>query len=84
MAMQIIKNAVCVTGTYEKNGETKKQYTRVGKLFKYDDGGVCLKMDSVPVNFDGWINFYDLDDQKPAQPQVAPAPTGVADDDIPF
>jgi len=91
--MKVIKKAVCVTGTYKdrQTGVDKKQYMTVGKLFAREDGSTCLKLDAVPVAFDGWINFYDLDQagaerptsggmvQKPA-PQV---PDSFADD-IPF
>jgi hypothetical protein len=83
--MKAVKNAVCTTGKYMKDGVEKKQYTRVGKLFKYDDGGVVLKVEAIPVNFDGWINFYPLDDKQAATPEApAPVADGIANDDIPF
>lgn len=60
------KRAVAVTGTYEVRGETKKRYVNVGTLFKYEDGGLALKLDSLPVG-DGWngfISFYDIEDRR--------------------
>jgi hypothetical protein len=91
--MKAIKKAVCITGTYtdRTTGAEKKQYLTVGKLFARDDGSMCLKMDAVPVGFDGWVNFYDLEQagaerptsggmvQKPAQPDPSDP-----NDDIPF
>lgn len=94
MAMTPYKRAVAVTGTYEVRGETKKRYTNVGTLFKYDDGGFSLKLDSVPVG-DGWngfISFFDIEAKSEAG--KAKAATGSSNgsaregydlsDDIPF
>jgi len=54
------------TTKYMKNGEEKKKYTNVGTLFVYDDGGLGIKLDSIPVNFDGSLQVYD---RKPRQEQ---------------
>lgn len=54
------KNATIVTGEYTNaQGEQKKSYLTIGTLFIYDDGGMSLKLDAVPVN-GGNINFYDI------------------------
>lgn len=87
--MKKIKKAVATVGKYtDRNGQEKTRYLTVGGLFKREDGSACMKLDTVPVgpDFNGWINFYDLDDQeqKPQQaPQQQPDPAGI-DDDIPF
>jgi hypothetical protein len=88
--MKRIKKAVATTGKYnDRNGNEKNRYVTVGSLFKRDDGSVCLKLDSVPVGpgFEGWINFYDIEDGQQSAPQTAapqqPAPAAL-DDDIPF
>lgn len=84
--MKPYKRAVAVTGTYEVRGETKKRYTNVGTLFQYDDGGLALKLDSVPVG-DGWngfVSFYDIEDKKDAKPSGGSAPHHDINDDIPF
>lgn len=65
--MKKIKDAVAVKGAYEKNGETKKSFMNVGALFQRDDGSFVLKLDGVPFNFDGWINFYDPKDKPQEQ-----------------
>ena len=82
------KNLVHTT-TYEKNGKQKKKYTNVGTLFIYDDGNMGIKLDSIPVNFDGRLAVYDRDDkprQQQAQSQYAqPAPVPpMSESDIPF
>ena len=92
MSMKPIKKAVCTVGKYtDRNGQEKNQYVTVGKLMKREDGSVCLKMDSVPVNFNGWINFYDLEENRPQQnangmeqARAAAQPGDYQDDDIPF
>jgi hypothetical protein len=88
--MKAIKKAVCVTGTYKdrQTGADKKQYMTVGKLMQRDDGSMCLKMDAVPVNFDGWVNFYDLEQAGAERPTSGgmvqkPVPESF-EDSIPF
>jgi hypothetical protein len=86
--MKAIKKAVAVVGTYKdrQTGADKKQYLTIGKLFQREDGSLSMKMDAAPVNFDGWINFYDLETAQP-QAKQASGPVGFADlesSDIPF
>jgi len=85
-----IKNIVH-TSEYQKNGETKKKYTPVGTLFVYDDGGMSIKMDAIPVGFDGKLAVYDRDEnkQRPSQQtsqyKEQPAPIVEMDNsEIPF
>jgi hypothetical protein len=70
MSMTPIKKAVAVVGQYtDKSGKDKKQYHTCGKVFQRDDGSMCMKLDAVPVGFDGWLNFYDLDENRDRQNQ---------------
>lgn len=67
MAMKRYKRAVAVTGSYtDHNGNEKKNYVTVGTLFQYDDGGLALKLDSVPVGggWNGFISFYEIEDKR--------------------
>lgn len=57
--MKKFKEAYAKTGTYKKNGEDKASFKTIGTLFEKDDGSFSLKLDTLPVNFDGWINFSD-------------------------
>lgn len=90
MADKAIRKLVTVTGKYiNKQGEEKNTYHTMGKMLKRDDNSVYLKIDSIPVNFSGWINVYELDEERQQAPAPAPAPVpqplqAVADDDIPF
>jgi hypothetical protein len=92
------RRAVAVTGTYtDRQGNEKKRYVNVGTLFQYDDGGLTLKLESLPVSgWNGFLNFYEIEDRKP-QDDVNPrrdegrtyasrdtGPTSDLDDSIPF
>lgn len=57
------KQAACVTGTYtDRDGNEKKRYVNVGTLFQYEDGGLALKLDSIPVGqgWNGFVSFFDI------------------------
>lgn len=42
-----------------KQGEEKTRYIPVGAVFERPDGSMCMKLESIPVVFNGWINFYE-------------------------
>ena len=69
--MEKIKDAVAAVGEYNKNGEIKKRYQKVGSLFQRDDGSFSMKLESLPLSVDwnGWLNFYDPYNKKEEQPQ---------------
>ena len=53
-----ILNATIVIGQYtDKQGMQKKSYLTIGKLFIYNDGGMSLKLDALPLAGQN-INFY--------------------------
>ena len=55
-----VQNLV-VTEKYMKNGEEKKAYKTIGKLFTYDDGGMSVKIEMVPTGaWDGNASVYDI------------------------
>jgi hypothetical protein len=95
--MEKIKDAVAAVGEYNKGGEIKKRYQKVGSLFQRDDGSFSMKLESLPLSVDwnGWLNFYDPYNKnegqpKQTQPQQAPQQNQQqnnnfsADDEIPF
>jgi hypothetical protein len=88
MADRPVKKLVTTTGKYiNKQGEEKNTYHTLGKMLKRDDGSFYLKIDSLPLNFSGWVNLYELDEERQQAPAPAPVPqqlAAVADDDIPF
>lgn len=57
-----------VTGTYEKDGETKKRYMNIGSVIETKNG-LSLKLEAVPVGWDGWAYLNEpqqREQQKPA------------------
>jgi len=76
--MKAVKKAVASLGKYtDRQGQEKTRYHTMGKLMQRDDGSHCLKIDSMPVGeWNGWISFYDLDEDRQGQtarPSQAPA-----------
>lgn len=68
MSVQKTMNIVATTGEYTNNqGEQKKRYLTVGTLFVYDDGGMSIKLDAIPTNFNGSLSIYDKQDRQPQQ-----------------
>lgn len=64
--MAVKYDAAVVTGTYtDKNGQEKAQWATVGRVIE-KDGKLSLKLDVIPVGFDGWIKFFEpkMKDQK--------------------
>lgn len=76
--MKKVYDAVVTTGKYtDKNGNEKTRYLTVGAVLQ-GDKGLSLKLEAVPVNFNGWINFYEPRDERPAPKLEEP------NDDIPW
>jgi hypothetical protein len=69
--MTPIKKAVATIGKYtDRSGKEKNQYITCGKLLQREDGSFCLKMDAIPVGWNGWLSFYDLDENRKEQAQA--------------
>lgn len=93
MAMKKTHDAVYGGEKYtDKEGNEKTRYVNVGSLMQRDDGSMTMKLEAIPVGFNGWVNFYEPKPKDGEQPQRqarpqrtsdAPAPD-FADDDIPF
>lgn len=68
--MPIVYEVIATTGTYtNKNGEEKKRWQKIGVVMQ-GNKGLTLKMESVPVGWDGWATLAeprrkDDDDSSP-------------------
>lgn len=88
MAMKKTHDAVYAGEKYtDRDGKEKTRYINIGSLFARDDGSLTLKVESLPIGFNGWINFYapkaKESEQNPLRkPVVQDAP--FSDDDMPF
>lgn len=84
--MSIVYDAIVKTGTYQKDGVEKNKWTKVGVVMKTKQGGLALKLDTIPTNSD-WNGWVSLSEPKPRDNQASQAPSqSVADisDDVPF
>jgi len=81
--MAVKKQLKAKAGTYtNKQGEEKTRYVNVGVLLETQKGEM-LKIESLPVPFDGWIYFADLEKREVGQNPSA-APVADLESDIPF
>jgi hypothetical protein len=71
---------IAVVGEYtDAQGNNKKRFAKVGTL--WDKGqGISIKIDNMPLNWDGWLTAKAPLEPRPLQKQSAP----VFDDDAPF
>lgn len=63
--MGIKYEVTAVTGTYtDNNGNEKKRYTRMGAVLTTKNKGFCLKIEAIPVNWDGWAYLNEPEEKK--------------------
>lgn len=65
-----IYEVTAVTGTYEKDGETKKRYMNIGSVIETKNG-LSLKLEAVPVAWDGWAYLNEPQQQREQQQKTA-------------
>lgn len=80
--MSVKFEIVAPTGTYtDREGNEKKRYHKMGVVLALQKGGYMIKMESIPVGWDGTAFLNEpqekKDDRKPAKRQEL-------DDGIPF
>lgn len=81
--MAVKKQLKARAGTYtNKQGEEKTRYVNVGVLLETQKGEM-LKIESLPVPFDGWIYLADLEKREVGQNPTA-TPVAELDQDVPF
>lgn len=81
-------DVVASVGEYtNQQGETKKRFFNMGAAFETDKG-LSIKIESIPVGWNGWANLYPPKDTggKPAETQPAKAAPANddPDDSLPF
>lgn len=70
MAMKKSHDAVYAGEKYtDRDGNEKTRYVNIGSLFTRDDGSMTMKLESLPIGFNGWINFYEPKPREGEQPQ---------------
>ena len=86
MALKKTHDAVYAGEKYtDREGNEKTRYVNVGALFARDDGSMTMKLESLPIGFNGWINFYEPKERDQAPRSQRPQRSAPAvDDDTPF
>ena len=51
-------------GEYEKDGETKSRYATIGVVLETKKGGKMIKLDTIPVNWDGFAYLNHPQDKE--------------------
>lgn len=72
----------------DAQGVMKRKYIKIGVVIDGKNGGFTLKLESIPVGWNGWA-FLSQPEARPnrgAPPRAAPSPAAAddIDDDIPF
>lgn len=89
---KIVYEAIAKAGTYkDRNGDDKVRFHKCGVVFEGRDGkGLNLKVESLPVGFDGWLSLREPRPKEQtasggAQPAAAASgEKSFEDDDVPF
>lgn len=87
--MKPIKRIVATVGKYTNQyGEEKNRYLNIGTLLQRDDGSQCIKIESLPLEWNGWANFYDIEDKRQSTQHEEQKQNGYQrqdlDDEIPY
>jgi hypothetical protein len=84
--MAIIYEVTVRAGTYQKDGQEKVRYQRIGSVIETKKGPM-LKLDQMPLVEGGWEGWAYLFTPKEGDQKFAPAKhsnDGFPDDDIQF
>lgn len=71
----------------DKNGDDKTRWIKCGVVMDTKSGGQSIHLESLPINFDGWLMMKEplpKENQKPYNKQVAEKPSDDFESDIPF
>ncbi len=80
--MAIIYEVTVKAGTYQKDGQEKVRYQRIGSIIETKKGKM-LKLDSVPLVEGGWTGWSYLFEPR-TDDQKAPAKSHDNFDDVEF
>lgn len=81
--MGIKYDCIVKNGTYtDKSGNEKNRWSKIGVCVETKQGGLAIKLETVPVVWDGWIS---LAEPKPREESASkPASNSIIDDEVPF
>lgn len=86
MSSKYYGDLVFSTGEYEKDGETKKRWSKAGAVFQDSEtGNMSIKFEAMPVGeWSGWMKIFknDRNDKPTTQPQALNGRKDVVIEDI--
>lgn len=60
MSARKVYDVVAITGKYtDTEGKERLRFMNCGAVLEFDDGKRKLKLEGLPVNFDGWLQLYE-------------------------
>ena len=83
-------DVICKNGSYtDKTGTEKTKWMKVGVCMDTKQGGLAVKIESLPVGFDGWLSLAEpraKDNFTPRGNDEMPRSKNLADmeSDVPF
>lgn len=69
----------------DKSGEEKTRWVKMGVVIQRQDGSMSMKLESIPVGWNGWANLWEpkpRDGETRPQKPAATAPRKSAQDDL--
>lgn len=81
--MGIKYDAIAKNGTYTKDGVEKNKWVKVGVVVETKNGGLALKIEQLPVPFDGWLQLAEPKPKEAESAQKRPT-VDFTDDSVPF
>jgi hypothetical protein len=81
--MGIKYDAIAKNGTYTKDGVEKNKWVKVGVVVETKNGGLALKIEQLPVPFDGWLQLAEPKPKEAESYAKRPA-VDLVDDSVPF
>lgn len=88
--MAVKYDAIAKNGSYTKDGVEKTKWVKVGVVVDTKNGGLALKIEQLPVPFDGWLQLAEPKTKEQQQQQFGagaltpPSDDTTPDDEIPF
>lgn len=80
--MEQYKKLVVAAGNYTVQGQEKTRWIEIGRVLKAPNG-YKVKLDTIPVGWNGWAEMVDIEPRQAAPAKVSKAEV-VAADDLPF
>lgn len=70
---------------WAKDGKKGTRWPTIGRAFE-GNRGITLQLDAIPINFDGKLMLFEIDEGKLTRPPGGPPPQGgpPEPEDVPF